>query len=67
MSRKKSKTNPGARPIITMILHQDKAKHPIRVLLDTGCSIALINEHTIKKLGIQRQKHQRPRTIENYT
>jgi len=50
-----------------MILHQDKAKHPIRVLLDTGCSIALINEQTIKKLGIQRQKHQRPRTIENYT
>jgi len=50
-----------------MLLHQDDRKHTVRVLLDTGCSIALINEKTIEKLGLERRKHQRPRQIENYT
>ena len=32
-----------ARPIISMILHADGNRHQIRTLLDTGCSIPLIN------------------------
>jgi len=38
---KKKRTN---HPIIDMILHQGEMKYPIRALLDTGCSIALINQ-----------------------
>jgi len=47
----------GTRPIITMILHQGAEKHQIRVLLDTGCSIALLNDQTVGKLGIKKKEH----------
>jgi len=50
-----------------MVLYQDNIRHRIRVLLDTGCSIALINEQTIGQLGPERKKHQHARSIENFT
>jgi len=50
-----------------MLLHLDGKKHQIRVLLDTGCSVALHNNHTVEKLGITKKEHRWARTIENYT
>jgi len=50
-----------------MILHIREKKHQIQVLLDTGCSVALLNQQTVKKLGIKRKAHQQPHNIENYT
>jgi len=50
-----------------MFLHQDGAKHAIRVLLDTGCSIALINEKTVEKLGLRKKEHRQPQVIESFT
>jgi len=50
-----------------MMVHQDRSKHPVRVLLDTGCSIALINEKTVKRLKIGKREHRHQRTIESYT
>jgi len=43
--------------IITMVLHQGKKKHPIRTLLDTGCSVALINKQMVERLVIKQHKH----------
>jgi len=57
----------GTRPVIEMVLYQDNIRHRIRVLLDTGCSIALINEQTMGRLGRERKKHQHARIIENFT
>jgi len=56
----------GTRPVVDMILHQGSKKHQIKTLLDTGCLIALINEQTIKRLGLEQRKHQQARSIENY-
>jgi len=50
-----------------MIIHQGKSKHPVRVLLDTGCSIALVNERTVERLKIGKKEHRRQRTIKSYT
>jgi len=50
-----------------MILHHQGKKHQIQALLDTGCSIALINEQTIQKLDIRKRQHKQPRSIESYT
>jgi len=50
-----------------MILHIGIKKHQIWVLLDTGCSIALLNQQTVEKLGIRKKAHRRPHSIENYT
>jgi len=50
-----------------MVLHLNGKRHPVRVLLDTGCSIPLISQRTIKKLGIERKTHKTTRTIENFT
>jgi len=49
-----------------MCLHQGEAKHGVRVLLDTGCSIALINEKTVRQLKLEKKEHRHPRTIESY-
>ena len=63
---KKPRTIPSStRPIITMILHVGKKEHPIRVLLDTGCSVALLNQQTVEKLGIKKKADQQPHSIEN--
>jgi len=50
-----------------MHLHQGETKHLVRVLLDTGCSIALVNEKTVKQLKIGKREHRHQRTIESYT
>jgi len=50
-----------------MLLHQGETKHTIRTLLDTGCSIALINEKTVERLGLEKKEHRRPREIESFT
>jgi len=40
-----------------MILHMGEKKHQIQVLLDTGCSVALLNQQTVEKLGIKKKAH----------
>jgi len=50
-----------------MMIHQGNTKHQVRALLDTGCSIALINEQTMSRLGLERKRHQHARSIENFT
>jgi len=64
-SKKKKLSDP--RPIIDMMVHQDGKTHQLRALLDTGCSVALINKRTVEKRGIKTKRHQHPRGIENYT
>jgi len=64
---KKRTVHGGTRPIITAILHVKEKGHQIRVLLDTGCSVALLNQQTVEKLGIKKKAHQQPHSIENYT
>ena len=49
-----------------MVLHEGGKKHTVKVLLDTGCSIALINQGTTKKLQIPLHRHQRENIIENF-
>jgi len=49
-----------------MLLHLDGRKHQIQVLLDTGCSVALLNNHTVEKLDITKKEHRRAHTIESY-
>jgi len=49
-----------------MVIHEGGKQHPVKVLLDTGCSIALINQDTAKRLQIPLQKHQREKIIENF-
>ena len=36
-----------------MILYQGQKRDVVNTLLDTGCAIALINQETVKRLGIQ--------------
>jgi len=62
--KKRKRSN---RPIISMILHWNESQHPVKVLLDTGCSVTLINQQTIERLGIQTKMHKNPRIIENFT
>jgi len=50
-----------------MLLHLDGKKHQIRVLLDTGCSIVLLNSQTLEKLAIPKKKRKRAHSIESYT
>jgi len=50
-----------------MVLHQGNIRHWISTLLDTGCSIALINKQTVGRLGLVRKKHQHAPSIENFT
>ena len=62
-----AKKSRNTRPIINMLLHDGTQRKPIKVLLDTGCSIALINQKTVDKWGIQKKKHQEALTIESFT
>ena len=57
----------NTRPIIDMLLHDGTQRKPIKVLLDTGCSVALINQQTVSKWGIQKREHKEARTIESFT
>ena len=49
-----------------MVIHHDGKTHQVQVLLDTGCSVALINKKTVEKLAIDKKRHQRERGIENF-
>jgi len=49
-----------------MVLHEGGKQHTVRVLLDTGCSIALINQDTAKRLQIPLHRHRREKIIENF-
>ena len=57
----------NTRAIIDMLLHDGSEKRPVKALLDTGCSIALINQQTVNRWGIQKRKHKEARTIERFT
>ena len=50
-----------------MLLHHGEKAHRVKVLLDTGCSIALINEKTVEKLGLEKKEHRNTRSIASYT
>ena len=50
-----------------MLLHQGKQTHRVKALLDTGCSVMLINQSTTKRLGIEQIRHANPVKIKNYT
>jgi len=50
-----------------MILHVREKEHQIRVLLDTGCPVALLNQQIVEKLRIKKKAHQQPHSMENYT
>jgi len=50
-----------------MILYIGIKKHQIRVLLDISCSVALLNQQTVEKLGIKKKAHRQPHSIESYT
>jgi len=50
-----------------MLLHLGAKQHRVKALLDTGCSIALINGKTVEKLGITRRKHTQAYNIEGFT
>ena len=50
-----------------MIIHLAGRKHPVRALLDTGCSVPLINEETTRKMGVECRKHSQVHTVEDYT
>jgi len=50
-----------------MLLMVGSRDHRVRVLLDTGCSIPLVNRKTVEKLGVELQEHDRPLPIENFT
>ena len=66
-TRKAKQILSGTRPIIDMVLHQEGQERRIKVLLDTGCSVALINQQTIDRWNIECERHDQSRSIENYT
>jgi len=50
-----------------MLLQVEHGKHRVRVLLDTGCSVPLVNKETAWRLQIPMLKHDSTIRIENYT
>jgi len=57
----------GTRLIITMVLHHEGENHRVQALLDTGCSVALINERTMERLGLEKKEHKQKHSIKSYT
>jgi len=57
----------GTRPIVMMVLKRERQNHRVQVLLDTGCSIPLINRKTVVRLGIPLLRHDSAIPIENFT
>jgi len=50
-----------------MVLTIGTQDYRVRILLDTGCSIPLLNWKTAGKLGVELEKHDPPLPIENFT
>jgi len=50
-----------------MLLHVGQEKHRVQVLLDTGCSVPLVNKITARALQLPMLKHDLAIHIENYT
>jgi len=50
-----------------MVLTKEGQNQWVRVLLDTGCSIPLINQRTVEKLRIALLRHNSAIPIENFT
>ena len=50
-----------------MALHLEGKPHSVKVLLDTGCSIPLLNQKTAQRLQIPLEKHRETRLVEDYT
>jgi len=50
-----------------MVIHHGQERHPVTVLLDTGCSVPLISERTARRLQLLLLKHKKQRLIENFT
>jgi len=50
-----------------MLLHVGWQKHRVQVLLDTGCSVPLVNTETARKLQLPMLKHSPAIRIENFT
>jgi len=68
VSRKREKEpTSSARLIITMLLYQGDKQHTVKALLDMGCSITLINQQTVEKLGIRCNCCNHPIQVESYT
>jgi len=68
-TKKKPEKKPrrNNRHIITMLLHHQKNSYQVKALLDTGCSINLINQQTVERLNLPKNPHKNPRIIENFT
>jgi len=50
-----------------MLLEKGGKDNHVKVLLDTGCSIPLINQKTAEKLGLPLHQHNLAVPIENFT
>jgi len=50
-----------------ILLHQGDQQHTVKALLGTSCSIALINQQTVEKLGIHCNRLTHPIQVESYT
>jgi len=50
-----------------MTLHQGDKRFGVRVLLDTGCSVALINKRTVETLQLKKREYRQAQRIESYT
>ena len=64
-SEKKPRRN--NRPIVTMLLHNQNNSYRVQALLDTGCSINLINQQMVQRLNLRKYPHKNPRIIESFT
>jgi len=50
-----------------MLLHNQNNSYRVQVLLDTGCSINLINQQMVQRLNLRKYPHKNPRIIESFT
>jgi hypothetical protein len=67
-SPKKSTEKPlsGNRPVITMGIHGADTPRQVRVLLDTGCSVPLINQELCGLMKIALLRHEEKISLRNF-